>query len=254
MKIAIVEDEPLAREMLAGCIRQCEPDAEIVGTLEGVADTVAWLGANVQPDLLFVDIQLGDGTSFDIFRKARLDCPVVFTTAFDNHVLEAFQSNGIDYLLKPIRREKVAAALEKYGRLRGHFLSDPAALDPAALARALAKRTGPRERFLVRKGSEFISVRTAEAAYFFSEHKLVFLVTRDGKRHMLDKALTDVETELEPARFFRVNRNFLVSIDAVARCSPLGKGRLLVQLQPPTGAEVTVSQERAAEFKRWLGE
>ena len=249
MRIAIVEDEPLAREMLAGCIRQCEPGAEIVVMLEGVADTVEWLEENVQPDLLFVDIQLGDGTSFDIFRKARLDCPVVFTTAFDDHVLEAFQSNGIDYLLKPIRREKVAAALEKYERLRGHFLSDP-----AALARALAKRTGPRERFLVRKGSEFISVRTAEAAYFFSEHKLVFLVTRDGKRHMLDKALADVETELEPARFFRVNRNFLVSIDAVARCSPLGKGRLLVQLQPPTGAEVTVSQERAAEFKLWLGE
>lgn len=249
MRIAIVEDEPLAREMLAGCIRQCEPGAEIVAMLEGVADTVEWLEENVQPDLLFVDIQLGDGTSFDIFRKARLDCPVVFTTAFDDHVLEAFQSNGIDYLLKPIRREKVAAALEKYERLKGHFLSDP-----AALARALAKRAGPRERFLVRKGSEFISVRTAEAAYFFSEHKLVFLVTRDGKRHMLDKALADVETELEPARFFRVNRNFLVSIDAVARCSPLGKGRLLVQLQPPTGAEVTVSQERAAEFKRWLGE
>jgi len=249
VRIAIVEDEPLAREMLAGCIRQCEPGAEIVVMLEGVADTVEWLEENVQPDLLFVDIQLGDGTSFDIFRKARLDCPVVFTTAFDDHVLEAFQSNGIDYLLKPIRREKVAAALEKYERLKGHFLSDP-----AALARALAKRTGPRERFLVRKGSEFISVRTAAAAYFFSEHKLVFLVTRDGKRHMLDKALADVETELEPARFFRVNRNFLVSIDAVARCSPLGKGRLLVQLQPPTGAEVTVSQERAAEFKLWLGE
>lgn len=249
MKIAIVEDEPLAREMLAGCIRQCEPRAEVVAMLEGVADTVAWLAANGQPELLFVDIQLGDGTSFDIFRKARLDCPVVFTTAYDDHVLEAFQANGIDYLLKPIRREMVAAALEKYERLKGHFRSDH-----AALARALTKPTGPRERFLVRKGSEFVSVRTAEVAYFFSEHKLVFLVTREGKRHILDKTLSDVESELEPARFFRVNRNFLASIDAVARCSPLGKGRLLVQLQPASGAEVTVSQERAAEFKRWLGE
>jgi len=249
MRVAIVEDEPVARQMLADCIHQCDPAVEIVAVLEGVAGAVSWLDANGQPDLLFADIQLGDGTSFDIFRRARVNCPVVFTTAYDDYVLEAFQANGIDYLLKPIRREKVAAALEKYERLKGHFLSDH-----TALARALTRQAGTRERFLVRKGSEFVSVRTADAAYFFSEHKLVFLVTRDGKRHLLDKTLADIESELEQARFFRANRNFLVSIDAVARCSPYGKGRLLVQLQPPSGAEVTVSQERAAEFKRWLGE
>jgi DNA-binding LytR/AlgR family response regulator len=106
----------------------------------------------------------------------------------------------------------------------------------------------------LRKGSEFVPVRTVDVAYFFSEHKLVFLVTRDGKRHILDKTLTDVESMLEPQRFFRLNRNFLASIDAVSRCSPLGKGKLLVQLSPPSGAEVTVSQERAGEFRRWLGE
>ena len=249
MKIAIVEDEPLARQMLAACIRQCDPIVEIVAELEGVADAIAWLEANGQPDLLFVDIQLGDGTSFDVFRRSRLNCPVVFTTAYDDHVLEAFQSNGIDYLLKPIRREKVAAALEKYERLKGHFLSDH-----AAIARVLSKTPAPRDRFLGRKGSEFVPVRAADVAYFFSEHKLVFLVTREGKRHMLDKTLADVESMLEPERFFRVNRNFLASIDAISRCSPLGKGKLLVQLTPPTGAEVTVSQERAGEFKRWLGE
>ena len=235
--------------MLADCIAQCNPAVEIVAALEGVADTVAWMEAHGQPDLLFADIQLGDGTSFDIFRRSRMNCPVVFTTAYDDHVLEAFQSNGIDYLLKPIRREKVAAAIEKYERLKGHFLADH-----ASLARALAKRSGPRERFLVRKGSEFLSIRTADVAYFFSEHKLVFLVTREGKRHILDRTLADVEDEVEAARFFRVNRNFLVSIEAIARCTPFGKGRLLVQLTPPSGAEVTVSQERAAEFKRWLGE
>ena len=249
MKVAIVEDEPLARQMLADCIRQCKGDVEIVAALEGVADTVAWLEAHGQPDLLFVDIQLGDGTSFDIFRRSRLNCPVVFTTAYDDHVLEAFQSNGIDYLLKPIRRDKVATALEKYERLKGHFVSDH-----AAVSRALTKPSAPRERFLVRRGSEFVPVRTVEVAYFFSEHKLVFLVTRDGKRHVLDKTLSEVEHELESTRFFRVNRNFLASIDSIARCTPHGKGKLLVQLTPSCGAEVTVSQERASDFKRWLGE
>ncbi|MEP7364794.1 MAG: LytTR family DNA-binding domain-containing protein [Acidobacteriota bacterium] len=249
MKVAIVEDEPLARQMLGDCIRQCEPGVKIVAALEGVADTIAWLKAHGQPDLLFVDIQLGDGTSFDIFRHSLLDCPVVFTTAYDDYVLEAFQSNGIDYLLKPIRLEKVAAALEKYERLKGHFLSDR-----AAIARALQKTSGPRDRFLVRKGSEFVPVRTADVAYFFSEHKLVFLVTRDGKRHIVDRTLADIESMLEPAQFFRVNRNFLASIDAVSRCTPHGKGKLLVHLIPPSGVEVTVSQERAADFKRWLGE
>jgi two-component system LytT family response regulator len=249
MRVAIVEDEPLARRMLADCLRQCDAGVEIAGMLESVSEAVAWLEANGQPDLLFVDIRLGDGTSFDIFQQTRLDCPVVFTTAYDDHVLGAFQANGIDYLLKPIRREKVAAALEKYERLKGHFLAGH-----VALARALSGQPGARERFLVRKGSEFLPVRTADVAYFFSEHKLVFLVTRDGKRHMVDKTLSDVESELAPARFFRVNRNYLASIEAIARCTPHGKGKLLVQLAPPAGAEVTVSQERAAEFKRWLGE
>lgn len=249
MRVVILEDEPLARRRLAECIEACDPATEIAASLAGVAEALPWFRGHTHPDLLFADIQLGDGTSFDVLRQVRIECPVVFTTAYDDYVLEAFQTNGIDYLLKPIKQEAVAAALEKYARLRGHFLADH-----AALAQALRRPAGARERFLVRKGNEFLSVRTADVAYLFSEHKLVFLVTRDGKRYVLDKALTEWESELEPGRFFRLNRNYLVCIDAVARCTPHPKGRLLVELRPATTAEVIVSQERAAAFKRWLGE
>ncbi len=249
MRIVILEDEPLARRRLAECIAACDPGAEVAAELESVAGALDWFRRHRPPDLLFADIQLGDGTSFDLLRQARVECPVVFTTAYDDYVLEAFQTNGIDYLLKPIKQETVAAALEKYARLQGHFLADH-----AALAQALKRPAGARERFLVRKGNEFLSVRTGDVAYLFSEHKLVFLVTREAKRFMLDKALTEVEGELEPGRFFRLNRNYLVSIEAVARCAPHGKGKLMVELRPATSAEVIVSQERAAAFKRWLGE
>jgi two-component system LytT family response regulator len=173
-------------------------------------------------------------------------CPVVFATAFDEYLLEAFESNGIDYLLKPVRQERVASAIEKYRKLRGHFTAG----QKAALA---AQKTAPRERFLVRRGIDFVSIRTAEIAYIFTSDKLVFLVTRSGTRHILDRPLADLESELDSRGFLRVNRAYLVHIDAVARCRPYGKGKLRLDLQPAAEDEVIVSQERATSIRQWLG-
>jgi two-component system LytT family response regulator len=250
MKILIVEDETPAREKLAAAIRAAAPEARIVATLGGVAESVAWLEANGSPDLLFLDIQLSDGLSFEILRKTAVTCPVVFATAFDEYLIDAFQSNGIDYLLKPIREERVAAAIAKYRGLREHFTGDTAAL----LSAVSKPRETYRERYLVRKGLDLISVRTAEVAYFFTEGKLVFLVTKAGARFQLDRPLAELDADLDPACFFRANRAFLVSIDAVARCRPYGKGKLLLELRPAVKEEVVVSQERAAAFRKWLGD
>lgn len=248
MRIVIVEDERPAREKLAAAIREAAPEARIVAGLTGVAETVEWLEANEPPDLLFLDIQLSDGRSFEILRRTRVNCPVVFATAYDEFLLEAFASNGIDYLLKPVRQERVGEAIEKYRRLRGHFMADH-----APLLESLSKTPATRERLLVRKGIDFISIRTTEIAYVFTAGKLVFLVAKSGLRYVLDRALADLEVELDAAQFFRANRAYLVHIDAVVRCRAYGKGKLLLELKPVAEDEVIVSQERAAALRDWLG-
>lgn len=239
LRIAIVEDEPPAREKLAAAIRRAAADAEIVAELGSVGETAAWLAAYGSPDLLFLDIQLSDGLSFELFERTEVTCPVIFATAYDEHLLKAFESNGIDYLLKPIRPERVASAIEKYRKLRGHFTAQ--------------QRAALRERFLVRKGIDFVSVKAADIAYVYTSDKLVFLVTKAGARHVLDRPLAELEAELDPAAFLRVNRAFLVHIDAVVRCRPYGKGKLLLELRPPAEEEVVVSQERSVLVRGWLG-
>jgi DNA-binding LytR/AlgR family response regulator len=248
MRIVIVEDERPAREKLAAAILEAAPEAKIVAGLTGVAETVEWLETNAPPDLLFLDIQLSDGRSFEILRRTHVTCPVVFATAYDEFLLEAFASNGIDYLLKPVRQERVGAAIEKYRRLRGHFIADH-----TALLESVSRLPTARERLLVRKGIDFISVKTAEVAYVFTAGKLVFLVAKSGSRYVLDRPLAELEAELDALQFFRANRAYLVHIDSVIRCRPYGKGKLLLELKPVAEEDVIVSQERAGAFRDWLG-
>ena len=247
MQIAIVEDEPLAREKLAAALRLAAPEAQITAQLASVAEAIRWFTANPPPDLLFCDIQLTDGLSFELFRALPVRCPVVFTTAHDNYLLEAFQANGIDYLLKPIRQSQVAAALAKYHALAAHFTADYATRLHAVTHGA------PRDRFLVRKGTAQLVVKLADVAYFYTEDTLVFLVTRAAQRHLLDKPLADLEAQLDPTAFFRANRATLVHIDSVVRCTPHTKGKLQLELTPPAPEPVIVSQERAAACRQWLG-
>lgn len=244
MRIVVVEDEPPAREKLVAAIRAAAPDATIVAELAGVDESVRWLETHPAPEILFLDIQLSDGQSFEILRRTRVTSPVVFATAYDEYLLEAFASNGIDYLLKPVRQDRVAAALDKYRRLRGHFEADHA---------AVIERFAPRERFLVRKGIDFVSIKTADIAYVYTADKLVFLMTRTGARYILDRAIAELEGELDRCAFFRANRAYLIHIDSVVRCRPYGKGKLLLELNPSAQEEVIVSQERAAAAREWLG-
>jgi two-component system LytT family response regulator len=249
MRLVIVEDEPLAREKLAWCLRFAAPDAVIIAQLGSVTEAIRWFKANPPPDLLFCDIQLTDGLSFEIFHALSVRCPVVFTTAFDEYLLESFRTNSIDYLLKPIRQSQVAAALAKYRALAAHFSGEYAQRLQAVTHGSAA----PRDRFLVRKGAGHLVVKVADIAYFYTEDKLVFLVTNAAQRHLLDKSLSDVEEILDRAAFFRATRATLVHIDSVVRCSPYGKSKLLLELRPPPREPVIVSQERAAACREWLG-
>lgn len=239
LRVVVVEDEAPAREKLIAAIRSTAPDVEIAAALGGAEEAAEWFARNEPPGLLFLDVQLGDGSGFDILRRVPLRCPVVFATAFDDYVMEAFRAGGIDYLLKPVRVERVAEAIAKYRALGEHFRR--------------GERGAPRERLLVRKGADLLPLRTADLAYLYTEDKLVFAVLRGGGRYVLDRPLAEWEAELDAARFFRATRAYLVSIDAVVRCRPYGKGKLLLDLLPPAAEEVIVSQERAASFRQWLG-
>jgi DNA-binding LytR/AlgR family response regulator len=246
-RVFIIEDEAPARERLANLLAAITPPCTLAGSADSLASAGQWLRSNPAPDLIFADIQLGDGLSLELFKAQPPPCPIVFTTAHDDYLLEAFAAQGIAYLLKPVKPDALAAAVAKYHQLGRHFTGNL-----AALASTMAS-PARRQRILAQRGSSFQPVAIADIAYFFSENKLTFLVTRTGEKCLVNEPLTVLAGELDPAQFFRVNRNYLAHASAVKSFSPVGKGRLAVQLAPRTAEEVQVSQENAAEFRAWAG-
>jgi DNA-binding LytR/AlgR family response regulator len=247
VRILLLEDEAPARERLEQAVRRAEPTAVIAAALSSVAEALAWLRAHPPPDLVLADLQLADGLSLEVFERGAVSCPVVFCTAFDEYLVEAMALNGIDYLLKPVSDEALAGALAKYRRLEAHFAGKLDAL-------ALAVRAAPsRRRILARRRDGFVALQLEDVAYFVVTDKLVDVVTRAGARLGVDRTLGELEAELDPAEFFRLNRQYLIRATAVVGFRPLGKGKLVVELTPAAGEEVVVSQENAARFRAWLG-
>ena len=247
LRVFIIEDEAPARERLATLLGALTPPCAVAGAADSLAAAGKWLQGNPAPDLICADIQLGDGLSLELFRNTPPPCPIIFTTAHDDYLLEAFAAHSIAYLLKPVKPAALAAAVQKYRELGRQFAGNLAALH-TALA------TPPRrQRILAQRGTSFQPVAIADVAYFFSEHKLTFLVTRAGEKCLVNEPLTALAGELDPAQFFRVNRNYLAHAAAVKSFASVGKGRLAVQLSPRPAEEVLVSQETAADFRAWAG-
>lgn len=250
LRVLIIEDEAPAAARLADLLKKLDPGCKIVGSADSVAAATRLLrklSGTESPDLIFADIQLGDGLSLDLFRESPPPCPVVFTTAHDDYVLDAFATHGIAYLLKPVKPAELAAAVRKYQELGRHFAGNV-----AALASSLAtprKRT----RILAQQGRVFQPVAIADVAYFFSDSKLTFLVTRTGEKRLVNEPLATLAAGLEESEFFRLNRNFLARASAIRGFSTVGKGRLAVEIQPRSPGEVVVSQENGAAFRAWIG-
>ncbi|RMG72794.1 MAG: DNA-binding response regulator [Bacteroidetes bacterium] len=256
MNILIFEDEALAAERLARLCQRYDPQMQPLAQLASVEEAVAWLQGHEMPDLIFADIQLVDGLCFEIFRTVPVSCPVIFTTSYDQYALEAFAVHSIDYLLKPLRYEKLAQALDKLASLRQELSSGapPAPeidLDELA-ARLLAREPAFKSRFLVRNGPNIRAVKTEEIAYFYSDRKLTLLVSREGRRFPVDYSLDRLSEMIDPRSFFRANRQFLVHVDAVQVIHPYFKGRLKLELDPPIDEEVVVSSDKTPLFKEWL--
>jgi DNA-binding LytR/AlgR family response regulator len=251
MKLFIAEDEPPARERLIESLSRVAPEAQVVGSAASVHDTRRWLATHAEPDVLLLDIQLADGLSTELFADGALALPTIFTTAYDEFALAAFQALAIDYLLKPVDDTQLARAFARVASLRERFAAPAAkALREAMRSDGAAPRH--RQRWVARQGAAFIAVPVEQVAYFVSVDKLSFVVTRDGTRRLLDESLADIEAALDPEHFFRVNRQMIVAATAIARFAPSSRGRLSAELIPAADGDVQISQERAAAFRQWL--
>lgn len=250
MNTIIIEDEKPAAEKLKKTLTKYDDTIIVLATLDSIASATRWLIENPAPDLIFMDIELSDGLSFKIFENHPIHCPVIFTTAYDEYWQEALEQNSIDYLLKPMRQEKLENALNKYKKLKQHFSSDYLAI----FRQFSAKNQNPdyRKRFLLKKGTELVGLRTEDIAYCYAAHKIVFMIDNKAQRFILDKSLNDLEKELDPAIFFRINRKYLVNMHHIQRIKTFAKSKLLVELNPPANEEIIVSQENAMAFKQWM--
>jgi DNA-binding LytR/AlgR family response regulator len=251
MNVLILEDENLASEKLEKTLLEVEPSATIVARLQTVAAAVAWLENNPHPDLILTDIRLLDGLCFDIFEQVKTVTPVIFTTAYDHFAMRAFEVNSLDYLLKPVVRDKLKISLQKLKNISQKSVSP--GIDYREVVKLL--KTTPTEyksRFMVRFGQKIIALPAEKIAYFFSENKLTFIVSKDGKRYPIDQPLEELIDLLDPKIFFRINRQYIVTFDSIAEIHPYFKGRIKLDLNPKAEEDVVISSERTPEFKKWI--
>lgn len=256
MKILIIEDEELAVKKLHKMLIGIDDSIEVIANLDSIGSSVEWLENNETPDLIMMDIELLDGQSFEIFNRVKVKSPVIFTTSYDEYALKAFKVNSVDYLLKPIQREDLAAALNKYRQM----FAAPAASQPSInmdmLVKELQQKLQPREyrkRFLVKNVQKLVSVETDDIAYFYSDGRLNFFKTTDNKKYVVDYTMDELDEMLDPDKYFRISRSFFVSIDSVDQINDYFGNRLILTLKPAVDKEALVSREKVTDFKKWLG-
>ena len=250
MRVLIIEDEEAAFKSLTRMINNIDNNIKIEGWLRSVKKAIDWFKTNEMPDLIFLDIKLTDGISFEIFEMIEITSPVIFTTAYSEYAIKAFEINGVDYLLKPFSQEQFKKSINKYLK----FHSD---INPAKLGEIINLfKTGEtdnlyKSRFLVKTRDKLKAILTSEIAYFYRD-ELVSLVTRDNKKFLLDYSLDELADILNPKDFFRINRQFLIHIDSIIQAHKYYKGKLKIILSPETDEELIISQEKASKFKDWM--
>ncbi len=250
MKAVIVEDEGIASRRLAQLIGELAPEIEIVGQLTSVESGLRWFGEHPLPELIFLDIQLNDGYGFDILDQLEVHPPVIFTTAYNEYAIRGFKYNGLDYLLKPIDKNDLKGALDKY-RKSNNRAPEIWEGDRLEEIRKLFNKEY-KHRFMVKVGNQFKSFNVEDIAYFKSDGGLIFLYAHSGKSFPVEYTVDQLEDILDPVQFFRINRKFMVSVRAVEEIHTYFNSRLLLRLIPRGEEQVIVSRERTSNFKRWL--
>lgn len=253
MRIVIIEDEALAAKKMVQMLQRYSTENEIVAQLPSVEEAVEWLSENDEPDLIMADIQLSDGLSFEVFQEIKVSCPIIFTTAYDEYAIDAFKVNSIDYLLKPVRYNKLEEALSKLNQMSESLQKSVRNTKIDQLIGLLGQEKKVyKQRFLVKYGRKIKSIKAHEIAYFISEDKVVFIITYDKKKYAINHSLEQLEEMMDPDIFFRINRQYLIHIDATQNIYPYFKGRLKIELTPHTDDEIVVSSHKAPLFKDWL--
>lgn len=257
MNVFIIEDEYLGLQRLCKLLSEVDNTIVVLGHAESIKSAVQWLQNNPAPDLVFMDIELADGQCFEIFKQVEVKSPIVFTTSYDEYALQAFKVNSVDYLLKPIKKEELEAALSKFQRMREQFQSPASQMDIEKLVQELRQSQQPkayRKRFLLKQGQRWLSVEVPEIAWFMADGKLCFLKTWDNRRLLVDYTLEELAEMLDPVEFCRVNRSYIVHIKAIKSIDTHFGGKLILQLSPKTAVnDVVVSKEKAPDFKKWMG-
>lgn len=255
MNVLIIEDEPLAVKRIQSLLNEAAPDLRVVGQIDTVRGAVRWweqLPDNMalKPDLLLMDIQLADGLSFEIFQQVAIDTPVIFTTAYDEYALKAFKVNSVDYLLKPIELDELKTAIDKFRQRQRGAMSD-------SLINMLEtygiKPIQYKNRFLIRQNGRFDVVDTADVLYAYADDKVIFLVTTQSRKYVIDETLDELAPKLDPKLFYRISRKYICHLSAIERIEPYFNGRLRLWLKNrPADEEIFVSRERVDGFKQWL--
>lgn len=249
MKVVLVEDEHFAAEKLAQLLQKIEPDINIIQVLESVEESANWFSDNPPPDLIFMDIQLDDGISFEIFDAIKIDTPIIFTTAFDEYAIRAFKVNSVDYLLKPIEEKALETALSKFKNLHSEKQDFT-----ERISKVIEQiSTKYKSRFFLKIGTHFQSIQVPEICCFFVEERNTFLNTISGKTYDLDFSLEQLQKIIDPNKFFRVNRNYFVNINCISKINSYSTNRLKLQLRNNSADGIIVSRDKVGEFKQWMG-
>ncbi len=253
MKVLIVEDEPFAQNELKRLLAKTRFNVEVLDCTDSVEDTVRWLNNNPSPDLIFLDIQLSDGLSFEIFKQTRVSAPIIFTTAFDEYAIRAFKLNSIDYLLKPIKQDELEEAIEKLEALKKQFSKGQTGLDTEQIEKLLNfKKPEYKSRFIAKIGDQIKYIDIKDVAYFYAEDNEVFLITISKNRYIIEFTLDQLEKLLDPLQFYRVNRSYIVFINSITKINKYFNSRLHLELTPDTTDEVLISRVKVPEFLKWM--
>lgn len=250
MNIIIIEDEPKTAQSLEKLIQSVRPGSAIVGRYQSIESSVKALSAGQEADLIFMDIQLADGLSFEIFKSVRVTAPVIFCTAFDDYSLEAFKTNGIDYILKPFSRDDIQAAFKKLDELKSHF-RQPATPNLDSLLSKLGAPAG-KTSFLVFRDQKYTNIPTENIAYFGISNGNTWLVGLDKQKFTIDQSLEQVESSVSSKQFFRVNRQYLVNFKAIRQVEHYFLRKLLVTLTVDTPEKLLINKEKAQSFLSWM--
>ncbi|MDD2279848.1 MAG: LytTR family DNA-binding domain-containing protein [Bacteroidales bacterium] len=249
MKYLIIEDEKLTADRLAKMVKTIKQDYTLLATLNSVSSAVNWLSKNPHPQLAFFDIQLGDGISFEIFEQAKIDFPVIFTTAYNEYALKAFKVNSIDYLLKPVNEKELEAAIEKFENTR----SAPSSIDPSQIATLISQlSSNHKTRFLVKVGEHLKMINCSNIAFFHSMEKATFICNTEGRDYAIDHTLDQIELMVNPSEFYRVNRSCIIGINSIRDIVAYSSSRLKIVPIVKTDEDIIVSRERVSSFKEWL--